>query len=80
MVHHCIFRIVIGLCNQNIASYCSFLMNLIPSFNKCADKVIEKLKPLASGINSISISEEFSSFTLDVISKVWLDSGVLVLQ
>ena len=46
-------------------------MNLIPSFNECADKVIEKLRPLADGVNSISISEEFSAFTLDVISKVW---------
>lgn len=53
-------------------------MNLIPSFNECADKVIEKLRPLADGINSISISEEFSSFTLDVISKVWSDWGVPV--
>ena len=48
-------------------------MNLIPSFNECADKLIEKLRLIADGMTSISISKEFSSFTLDVISKVWSD-------
>ena len=52
-------------------------MNLIPSFNECADKLIEKLRLIADGITSISISKEFSSFTLDVISKVWSDWGML---
>ena len=54
-------------------SYYSFLMNLIPSFNECADKVIKKLSPLADGMSSVSLSEEFSSFTIDVISKVRSD-------
>ena len=49
----------------------SFLMNLVPSFNECADKMIKKLRPLADGINSVSIDKEFTYFTLNVISKVW---------
>ena len=49
---------------------CSFLKNLVPSFNECADKMIKKLMLFADGKTSVKISEEFTLFTLNVISKV----------
>lgn len=48
----------------------SFLKNLVPSFNECADKMIKKLMLFADGKTSVKISEEFTLFTLNVISKV----------
>ena len=42
----------------------------MPSFNECAEKMIEKIKPLADGVTPVSISEEFTLVTINVISKV----------
>lgn len=44
---------------------------MIPFFNECADKMIEKLKPIGDGTTPVFISEEFTLFTINVISKVW---------
>ena len=48
----------------------SHLKTLIPAFNECVDRMVEKLTPLADGITPVPMKKEFSTVTLDVISKV----------
>ena len=48
----------------------SYLKSLVPSFNECADKFIEGLRPLADGKTMVSMKEHIAEVTLDVISKV----------
>ena len=48
----------------------SYLKGLIPSFNKCVDQFLEKLKPLADGKTQVPMVEEFATLTLDIICKV----------
>ena len=48
----------------------SFLKDLIPSFNECVDQFLERLRPLADGKTQVPMKEEFSTLTLNVISKV----------
>jgi len=43
---------------------------LVPSFNECADKFIERLRPLADGKTTVPMKEHLAEVTLDVISKV----------
>ena len=42
----------------------------MPSFNECADKFIEGLRPLADGKTTVPMKEHLAEVTLDVISKV----------
>jgi len=48
----------------------SYLKSLVPSFNECADKLIERLRPLADGKTTVPMKEHLAEVTLDVISKV----------
>ena len=45
-------------------------MDLIPSFNACVDKTIEKLKPFADGTSIVPMKKEFALFSVDAVSKV----------
>ena len=61
----------------------SYLKTLIPAFNECVDKMVEKLTPLADGVTLVLMKKAFSTVTLDVISKVkdgieHLDSNVII--
>jgi len=49
---------------------CSYLKSLVPSFNECADKLIERLRPLADGKTTVPMKDHLAEVTLDVISKV----------
>ena len=42
----------------------------MPSFNECADKFIEGLRPLADGETTVPMKEHLAEVTLDVIGKV----------
>ena len=53
----------------------SHLKTLIPSFNECADRLVEKLTPLADGVTLVPMKKELSIVTLDVISNVSLGVG-----
>jgi len=43
---------------------------LVPSFNECADKFIEGLRPLADGKTIVPMKEHLAQVTADGISKV----------
>ena len=51
-------------------SLCSYLKSLVPSFNECADKFLEGLRPLADGKTTVPMKAHLAEVTLDVISKV----------
>ncbi len=51
---------------------CSYLKSLLPSFNECANKLLEGIQPLADGKTIVPMKEHLSNVTLDVISKVLL--------
>ena len=48
----------------------SYLKGLIPGFNKCVDKFLQKLDPLADGKTRVPLVARFSEVSLDVLSKV----------
>ena len=48
----------------------SHLKTLVPAFNECVDRMVEKLTLLADGVTLVPMKKEFSIVTLDVISKV----------
>jgi len=48
----------------------SYLKGLVPSFNECVDRFLERLRPLADGKTEVPMMEEFATLTLDVICKV----------
>ena len=48
----------------------SYLKSLVPSFNECADKFIEGLRPLADGKTMVPIKEHLAKVTQDAIGKV----------
>jgi len=50
----------------------------VPSFSECADKIIERLRPLADGKTTVPMKEHLAEVTLDVISKVgYMYNGAL---
>ena len=52
------------------SSLYSYLKSLVPSFNECADKFLEGLRPLADGKTTVPMKEHLAEVTQDVISKV----------
>ena len=56
--------------NLSHSSLYSYLKSLVPSFNECADKFIQGLRPLADGKTTVPMKEHLAEVTLDVISKV----------
>lgn len=59
---------------------CSYLKSLVPSFNECVDQFLERLRPLADCRTQVSMIQQFSELTLDVISKVQLSGSLLKLS
>ena len=57
-------------CVWSHSSLYSYLKSLVPSFNECADKFIQGLRPLADGKTTVPMKEHLAEVTLDVISKV----------
>ena len=49
---------------------CSYLKSLVPSFNECADKFIERLRPLADGKTTVPMKDHLAEvYTIDWISS-----------
>ena len=59
-------------CVWSHSSLYSYLKSLVPSFNECADKFIERLRPLADGKTIVPMKEHLAQVTEDAISKVCL--------
>lgn len=55
--------------SDNVPLY-SYLKELVPEINQCVDKFLDNLESSASTKSPISLCDEFSFLTLNVISKV----------
>ena len=60
-------------CVWSHSSLYSYLKSLVPSFNECADKFIQGLRPLADGKTTVPMKEHLAQVTEDAISKVGLN-------
>jgi len=60
-------------CVWSHSSLYRYLKSLVPSFNECADKFIQGLRPLADGKTTVPMKEHLAQVTEDAISKVGLN-------
>ena len=49
---------------------CSYLKKMIPEFNQCVDKFLDKLESAANQKTQVSLRDELALLTLTVVSKV----------
>ena len=56
--------------NDKMFILCSYLKKMIPEFNQCVDKFLDKLESAANQKTQVSLRDELDLLTLKVISKV----------